>query len=485
MGLFDTIVNALGGDDSNLNPQNRLYKGDSAIATFLRGGSIKNGYMKGELVGANKIVAGLEDPTYLAFQFIVDTSEGLFRTTPTSRVMATDGLMRRNDHSYTALEYLNSAVEAAKAHGNADSSKYAPVRGENETEDDYKARLDQWYDNEWGVLKSALEAKSKTDVKGAYNNLKAFTEGFYRICSEYPYYLQAIEGLQDVYKKYYDISKEPFMGGNDTKIKVSCLESMDLRMLALFDAYLRGVYDRRYRRMLVPRNLLKFNCTVIVHDLRRFIGVVTDEGTALDNWEFVEQNTSMIIFEFKNCVFDVEAVGESVAGVSNAEKTLAKSSFQFSYDDVLITVCSLADALEGIEDYDRMRNYKDMTDQSKYARKFGEEINTPEYYSELDFGNAHGDSGGRGLFSTLFNFGQRVFNSATSDSSLGNVYSDGAVGVVSNMLNSIGAGGFGSYLQMQGKEGLKNLGRGALGNIHDDDTRGFVSRMTNGGKFNL
>lgn len=466
------------------NGTGRRYNGTSAIATFLRGGAPQNGYISGSLTGANKIVAGMEDPTYLAFQFIVDTSCGLFGRLQENDPYALLGNNVANDYHYTASKYLEKCQEAEKNYYGSSIPTDKPVKGEDESDKDFKERQDEFESKKSRA--SLMSETRKTKPADSIANLNMFINGFEDLCISHPYYLQSIEGLQDVYKKYFDTSKDPFFGGNDTKIKISCLESIDLRMFALFDAYFRAIWDRKFRRMLIPRNLQKFNCTVIVHDMRRLLAISnSDYKTKIENWESVEQNTSMIIFRFKNCVFDVDAIGDTLSGVSNADKTEAKFSFQFSYANVDIDVCSLADALQNSGKYDKLKNYRDLTDQNSYTKEFGSELNNPKKISELDFRNVYEGETGRGLFGTLMDFGQRVFNSTTSSSNLGNVYSDGAVGLVSNMLNSIGAGGFGSYLQTQGKEAIRDLGRSAVDSISNDRDRGNISRLTNGGKFNL
>lgn len=437
----------------------RRYKGDSALATFLRGGVPQNGYIKGKLEGANKIVYGMEDPTYLAFQFMVSTSGGLFETMPKDDTIAKMVDYTNNDYCYSALAYLKACEQAYY-------TQYPP--------------------KEAGANDEQPTLAPQPSVATARANLEKFINGFYEICLTYPYYLQGIEGLQDVYKKYYNNSKEPFLGGNDTKIKITCLESMDLRMTALFDSYFKSIYERKYMRMLVPRNLLKFNCTVIVHDLRRFVCAPFGYNTHIDNWETVEQNTSMIIFRFKNCVFDAETLGDSLSGVSNSDKAEAKFAFQFTYDDVNIDVCSLADVLQG--EQPTLPEYRATTDQNKYAALHRDEnLRTPTKTTagDFDYQNAYEGETGRGLFGTLLNAGERIFNSATSSSSMGNVYSDGAIGMLNNMFNAIGAGGFGSYLQGLGKQALRDKGNEWFGGTNENGERSFMGKLTNNGNFNI
>jgi hypothetical protein len=434
---------------------NRRHRGSSALATFLRGGVPQNGYISGQLEGANKIVYGMEDPTYLAFQLIVDTSNGLFRTVQSSTSQTIEDLSK-NDYNYTAIEYLKACEHARE----------------------------EYYQSA-GL--SGARRNTRGNITSARVNLERFVAGFSDISKKYPYYFQTIEGLQDVYKKYYNNEKDPFLGGNDTLVKVSCLESLDLRMTALFDSYFKAVYDRQYRRMMIPYNLLQFNCTVIIHDLRRLVCYSnSDYKTSIDNWKDVEQNTSMIIFRFKNCVFDADLVGESIATMSNADKTEAKASFQFKYDDVQIDVCSLADMLQDKKVDTNLKAIRDVTDQNVYAAQHSdthELVTTTE--KDMGYENIYQDSKGKGLFGTLFNTGRQVFGAATSSSSMGNVYSEGAIGYLDNMFNSIGVGGFGSYAKGEGKQVMRSMGEKLFGGTDENGQRSFMNKLTNSGHFNI
>lgn len=448
----------------------RRHTGKTALATFLRGGMPQNGYINGSLEGANKIVYGMEDPTYLAFQFIVNSSAGLFKMpTPNKEDVATMVEYNTHDYSYTALDYLKACQEA-------ESKYYTTTNGNN-----------QATDTQPSANVSSMRRNPKTNIDASITNLTHFVNGFNKICKEYPYYLQSVEGLQEVYKKYFVMAKDAYLGGNDTKVKISCLESMDLRMTALFDAYFRSIYDRKYRRMLIPSNLLQFNCTIIVHDLRRFICSNSNTyKTHITNWSDVEQNTSMIIFRFKDCTFDAEGIGESLSGISNADKNMAKFSFQFSYDDVDIDVCSLADILEpNANKRGRLKEYRDVTDQNVYASSHIDHNTHPITAQDLDYKNVYEDQTGKGLFSTLFNAGRQIMGAATSSSSLGNVYSDGAIGYLDNMFNSIGVGGFGSFLKGEGKQLMREAGNKIFGNVNEDGERTFMGKLTNNGKFNI
>ena len=82
--------------------------------------------------------------------------------------------------------------------------------------------------------------------------------------SQTPWYFQTLAGLKDAWN--WDISK-PYIG-DDKKLTIECLESIDLRVTALMDLYRKACYDWKHRREVVPENLRKFRVSVYVYEAR-------------------------------------------------------------------------------------------------------------------------------------------------------------------------------------------------------------------------
>ena len=97
-----------------------------------------------------------------------------------------------------------------------------------------------------------------------FNMLKDFKALLIRINTEFPWYFQSIEGLEDAWKR--DINKPKFM----KELTITCLESIDLRITSLMDLYRKVVYDWKNRRYVLPDNLRHFEMTIKVFDNRNF-----------------------------------------------------------------------------------------------------------------------------------------------------------------------------------------------------------------------
>ena len=84
--------------------------------------------------------------------------------------------------------------------------------------------------------------------------------------SQTPWYFQSLAGLKEAWALPID---KPYIG-DDKKLEIECMESIDLRVTALMDLYRKACYDWKNRREVVPSNLRKFRLSVFVYEARVF-----------------------------------------------------------------------------------------------------------------------------------------------------------------------------------------------------------------------
>lgn len=476
---------------------------NTSVSKFLIGGRYLDA-----LTGSNKIVNGLDDPSHLAFVFgIVAEPSGLFGNPETFGKMYADF---ETDRQYSALEYLlncKGSPQDVKSIQDNTMSLGANYEVGELTEDELKldkskqdeilasrisAENDRLNKNVTDKYKQNTERQVSADAtifSKEYLNMRAFVNGFWEICKGKQYMFQTVDGLQDAYKKYYNNKKDSFLGGSDNKIKITCLESMDLRMAALFDSYYKAVYNHKYRRMNVPHNLIKFNCYIMLHDLRNV--VPPDGSTYFDS--LVVRNMSTVVFVFKNCTIDIEECGQTFSSIANTEVNETKFDFTFTYDDIDIAVDSLADFLESkqAESYDNphremydtldivsLNDYNKITD-ADYTSAYGKTRNTNKLvYGESEmFGNAYEDDFTLNVGNILKKAGSLTFNYLTNGTQMGNVYDESWAGIVANLVSSISTGGLHSIASQyisKGKtiamEKLDNYARERFGNNGGGET---------------
>jgi hypothetical protein len=153
-----------------------------------------------------------------------------------------------------------------------------------------------------------------------------------------PYYFQTISGLVEAWNKSIEFSEDPFTGTTGTDgVEVGCLEAIDLKITALFNLYRLAVYDIRMKRFVLPKNLMRFDIYVDVHEIRKFktvrnwISSLNPSDTSGDSIKFVNENTSRIRFKFTECIWDVSASGKVFESVTNVGGTMAVTSMKWSY----------------------------------------------------------------------------------------------------------------------------------------------------------
>jgi hypothetical protein len=226
--------------------------------------------------------------------------------------------------------------------------------------------------NDYDVKESPLLVRDPEQVGSALNYLASINDGkrfeylklFQNLLFEtnywMPWYWQQIEGVDKVWD--YGGLKDPYKGGNDSRLKVTTLESIDLRISALMDLYRRACYDYEFRREIIPSNLRKFQVTVFIQEIRNITVDFGTIGNALNTFNQVTQafgnnpislpietpqqkaarETAQISNEFganmmftlKYCEFDADKSSAAFATVNNSAPEPATQVIEFTYDSI-------------------------------------------------------------------------------------------------------------------------------------------------------
>lgn len=101
--------------------------------------------------------------------------------------------------------------------------------------------------------------------KQAYDSFIEFKRALLTINNEMPWYWQSIKGLERLFQRDPD---QPFFGGDDAKIEIETLESLNLPIAGLMHLYREGVFDTRRWGYILPTNLRKFTMYVYVTEVR-------------------------------------------------------------------------------------------------------------------------------------------------------------------------------------------------------------------------
>ena len=272
-------------------------------------------------------ITTLDDPTYLGFSLRFDISEA-------GSPLFAGALAAPQKHNDLDTSLLDDLTDIA---GDTLNKKFKVETS--------RQRAKIMSDNE-----SALEAKEIESTQNAYGAvrylnaigqsqraemLKHFVQGLFDINKNRPYYWQSISGLDDAYKKIISI-QDSTMGG-DSLISIGTLEALDLKIASLFSHYRNAVYDFKYRRQIIPTNLLYFKVYLDVYEIRNFQTVNTWMNTidgADDSFETFTKNITKLTFEFSKCTWDNVAGAKILENVGNTAPEIATNAIAWNWGRV-------------------------------------------------------------------------------------------------------------------------------------------------------
>ena len=223
--------------------------------------------------------------------------------------------------------------------GKVNSSRILPTidnQREGESNENYINRIQQ-----------ERNSRQTYEVPQTVYDMIGFIKGMKSLTTEYPYVLQTVTGLDEAYKKYFEV-KDPYMGSGDGKISINCLEFIDMRVTSMFNKYFNAVYDRKYRRERVPINLRRFQCSIFVHDIRNFADTLRSSISGQEDYNMITKialnSLSAIEFKFFDCEIVPEETGSIFDNVTNLPNgDMRNTNFTFTYGNCVINFLPFED----------------------------------------------------------------------------------------------------------------------------------------------
>tara|TARA_R110000772_G_scaffold55472_19_gene126632 strand:+ start:4575 stop:5753 length:1179 start_codon:yes stop_codon:yes gene_type:complete len=162
--------------------------------------------------------------------------------------------------------------------------------------------------------------------------LKSFTDTIMLLNKEMPWYWQSLSGTERAFEFN---MKEPYRGGDDAKLEITCNESINLAVTGLMDMYKEAMYDLKAWTQILPKNYRKFNMTVFVSEVREInTSINTAAGTKDINSEITADNKPMFAFRFKHCEFDMNSGKETFETLSNISPEMPTPKITITYSDI-------------------------------------------------------------------------------------------------------------------------------------------------------
>ncbi len=97
------------------------------------------------------------------------------------------------------------------------------------------------------------------------DDLQNFIKTLNQVNRELPWFWQSLKGLERL--QQYN-PENAYMGGDDAKLEIETLESLNLTISGLMHLYRRAIFDERKWTYIIPANLRKFRMWVYVTEVR-------------------------------------------------------------------------------------------------------------------------------------------------------------------------------------------------------------------------
>ncbi len=175
-----------------------------------------------------------------------------------------------------------------------------------------------------GELSSTgYKIESRTDC------LMDFIDRFKDLVYKFPWYFQSLSGLRELYKM------DPTAGwrSKDRILEIKTLESLDLRIGNMIDKYMYAYYDTTYLREMIPQNLRRFNCFIIISEIRNFKsyakGITNANGNKSTSIRSINEMFNCFVYKLHNCEFDFSSSNPYMDDIDQkGSNTFATNSFK-------------------------------------------------------------------------------------------------------------------------------------------------------------
>ena len=142
------------------------------------------------------------------------------------------------------------------------------------------------------------------------------------------YYLQKVAGLSKLSESNTSEVKKYLVDYGKDVITLSFLEDVSATMGALAHLYKLLYWSKPNGKNIIPENLLRFNCDIIVSECRNFSRVRKSTNTG--DLEVIKDNVSRYIYQLRECQFYFNAMPhEDIIDMGNIKQS---ETFDVSFD---------------------------------------------------------------------------------------------------------------------------------------------------------
>jgi hypothetical protein len=143
------------------------------------------------------------------------------------------------------------------------------------------------------------------------------------------YYLQSIGGLSKLVESNTPTEKKAIVDYNKDVVTLDFHESVSMSVGLLAHLYKLLYWSKPNSKGIVPENLLRFNCEIIISEMRNFSRIRKDVATG--NLERVKDNLSRWVYSLRECQFYFDKLPHDDQIDLGSPKTFEKVQVQFDY----------------------------------------------------------------------------------------------------------------------------------------------------------
>ncbi len=186
------------------------------------------------------------------------------------------------------------------------------------------------------------------------------------------YYVNKVGGLHKLNESNTSGKQNAFTDYRNDLISVSFFEDTTLNLGTLYSLYKLLYWSRLNGKNIIPENLLRFDCRIIVSEMRDFVQAkkVYQSGNSGVFMQILKSNLSRYVYNLYECQFffdkpshpDIVDIGSAPNATSNYE-----ISFNFKYSNMIFERYSPNIVNSGTSSYTDNGSYKILTNRDGYV----------------------------------------------------------------------------------------------------------------------
>lgn len=158
---------------------------------------------------------------------------------------------------------------------------------------------------------------------------REFKKALKTINTEMPWYWQSLGGIERI--QQFD-PMVAYRGGDDAKLTIGTLESLNLPIAGLMHLYRKACFDERKWNWVIPENLRKFRMYVYVTEVRKIKNISNTANSRNNDGILGENNRPFFMFGLGHCEFDITSGVTPFADLQKSPTDSAANEVVISYE---------------------------------------------------------------------------------------------------------------------------------------------------------